>query len=125
MQTLAGGWTFFSQTPESKLWFLIFQLNVFGKVISLVTPPSLAAKPGRSSPPGPLWAAPGRYGPPQAGRVSLALDPDRAGPSGAKAGPGGTERGRARRGRAGLGGLGAATAKRGCGLVGRGRVGPS
>ena len=97
-------------------------VSCVGFVAARVMPSSQAARPGRPSPPGPLWAAPGRHGPPQAVRFSLALDPGRAGPSGAaKAGPGGTERGQARRRWAGLGRLGAAGAKRGCGLVGRGQ----
>ena len=52
---------------------------------------------------------------------SLVLDPGRAGPSGVKAKPGGAERGRARRGRAGLGGPG----PRGQAGPGPGQAGPS
>ena len=119
-QALSGGWTFFSQTPESKLWFLTLRLDVFGRVMLLVVPPSQAG-PDR---PWPSWAAPGCHGPPRAGRFSFALDPGRAGPRGAKARPGGAERGQARRGWAALGRPGPAGAKRGWGLAGRDRAGP-
>ena len=33
---LSGGWTFFSQTPEWQLWFFIFRLDVFRRVILLM-----------------------------------------------------------------------------------------
>ena len=35
---LSDGWTFFSQTPESQLWFLILRLDVFGGALLLVMP---------------------------------------------------------------------------------------